>query len=186
MPAGAGTIVAMAESKNNRGRGGGLNTLARSLSRVTKPLLKGRSRAETGLILDWPDVAGPEIARLCRPLSVSFPQRDRRDGGCLKLLVAGGHGLEIQHLVPQILARVNAYLGYRAVAEIRIKQSAWTPASVQQAAASNVAPESGQASPNAVDPTRREALEALPEGPLRTALEDLAQAREREKAKRRM
>jgi hypothetical protein len=152
--------------------------VARSLPQVTKPLLKGRSRAETGLILDWPDVVGPDIAALCRPLGVAFPRPGQRDGGTLKLQVPSGHGPEVQHLVPQILQRANAYLGYRAITQVRIKQSA-------ARAAKNREPSRHETAPAEAPPVPNKA--SLPAGedtsmsPLQRALLDLAQARAREK-----
>ncbi len=38
------------------------------------------------------------------------------------LRVEGPRSLEVQHIAPQLLERINTYFGYRAVAELRIMQ----------------------------------------------------------------
>lgn len=163
-------------------RGGGLRAVARSLAAVTKPLLKGRSRAETGLILDWPDAVGAKIAGLCRPLSVTFPHRGQRDGGVLLLQVASGRGPEVQHLEPQILQRVNGYLGYPAIERIRIKQTVG-PARPGAGASTPSKKALGEIE-DKDDQDLVTGLEEEPQNQLHKALLDLARARERAKQRK--
>jgi len=52
------------------------------------------------------------------------PQKGHRvEGAILVLRVEGPRAIEVQHRSGQILERVNAYFGYRAVAEMRILQA---------------------------------------------------------------
>jgi hypothetical protein len=89
-------------------------------SLIGKPMGR-RGFAEGGLVAHWPAVVGAEIARATAPLKLAFPRGERREG-TLTLRVAGAHATEIQHLVPQILERINGYLGYAAIARLKLEQ----------------------------------------------------------------
>lgn len=113
------------------GRGGGkapaeargrVRSLAQALQPVMRPLLKDRPLAEAQLLLDWPEVVGPHFAGLCRPLKVRFQRRGETRDGVLELACSGPAALELQHAAPQLLQRVNAFLGYPAVARLALKQ----------------------------------------------------------------
>ena len=71
-------------------RSGGPRALAVSLSQVTRKALQNRSLAERSLIVDWPEVVGPETAAICHPVKLSFARRDRRMDGTLALRVRSG------------------------------------------------------------------------------------------------
>jgi hypothetical protein len=100
----------------------GLRPLGESLGRVVKPLVKDRPLAETQLLLDWPSIVGEELAGLARPLKVRFDRPAERLGGVLELACDGGAALELQHRAPQLIERVNAWLGYPAIARLRLRQ----------------------------------------------------------------
>jgi len=105
-------------------RGGGPTALADSLRKVTHRALGQRSLAEQSLLLDWPSIAGDEVAEMCTPMGIAFPRRDRRIDGTLTLTVRSGQATRLQHLEPQVIERVNGYLGYRAVARLRLLHGA--------------------------------------------------------------
>lgn len=100
----------------------GLRPLGESLGRVVKPLVKDRPLAETQLLLDWPSIVGEELAALARPLKVRFDRPAERLGGVLELACDGGAALELQHRAPQLIERINAWLGYPAIARLRLRQ----------------------------------------------------------------
>ncbi len=83
----------------------------------------GRGFAEAGLLTDWPAVVGAEVARMSRPVQLAFPRGERK-GGVLTIQCGGAAALELQHLKPQILDRINTHFGYGAVTEIRFRQGA--------------------------------------------------------------
>jgi protein-disulfide isomerase len=98
---------------------------------------------------DWPAVVGPELARTTRPDAL-LAGRGARAGKALRLKVSGAAALEVQHRSSQIVERVNAYFGHRAIDDVRIVQgviSAGPPAHptprpdpvVEQAVASRTA-----------------------------------------------
>ncbi|MGE0120784.1 MAG: DUF721 domain-containing protein [Dongiaceae bacterium] len=96
-------------------------SLAATLPRVTRKTLGRHGLAEGGLITDWAAIVGPMIAERSLPLRLSFAGGERNDG-TLHVRVAGALALELQHLAPQIIERINGYFGYRAVARLRIHQ----------------------------------------------------------------
>jgi len=92
---------------------------------IGKPLGK-RGFGEGGLIAEWPAVAGVEIARHTAPLKLSFPRGARHDG-TLTLRTTGAFATELQHIAPQLLERINAYLGYGAITRLKIEQGRLPP-----------------------------------------------------------
>jgi len=87
---------------------------------IGKPLGK-RGFGEGGLIADWAAIVGEEVARNAKPLKLAFPRGERREGN-LTLRVRGAYAVELQHLAPQILERINSYLGYGAVTRLKLEQ----------------------------------------------------------------
>ena len=100
-----------------------LGPLSAEVPALTKAALGSRGFAEAGLISDWAAIVGADIGRTSRPVSLKFPKNLRQDG-VLTIQAGGGASLELQHLKPQILERINAHFGYRAVAELRFQQGA--------------------------------------------------------------
>jgi hypothetical protein len=83
--------------------------------------LGGRGFAEAGLITEWAAVVGEDIARMSRPAHLAFPRGERK-GGVLTIACGGAAALELQHMKPQILDRVNTHFGYGAISELRFRQ----------------------------------------------------------------
>lgn len=110
------------ERRHDERRQGELRPLAQSVAGVVRPLLKERPTAEAGLLLDWPAIVGEELAALARPLKVRFDHPAERRQGVLELACDGPAALELQHRAPQLIERVNAYLGYPAIARLRFRQ----------------------------------------------------------------
>jgi len=100
----------------------GLRAIAGTVPQVTRQALGRRGLAEGGLIAEWPNIVGSEVAARCRPETLAPARKGRRDEGVLTLKVEPGFALEAQHLAPLLLERVNGYFGYRAVARLRLQQ----------------------------------------------------------------
>ena len=109
----------MAEDGENRTNA--MLSLAVTLPKVTRRTLGRHGLAEGGLVTDWAAVVGSTIAERSLPLRLSFTGGERRDG-TLHVRASGALALELQHLEPLILERINGYFGYRAVARLRIHQ----------------------------------------------------------------
>jgi hypothetical protein len=104
--------------------------------RLTRSAFERHGFSAATLITDWATIVGADIAAWCAPERLKWPrQADAsladpeeeargRPGATLVLAVEAGRALDIQYKARQILERINAYFGYRAVAEMRIVQVA--------------------------------------------------------------
>lgn len=104
----------------------GLLSVAASLPKIAAPALRRRGFAEARLITDWPAIVGEMLARETMPQKLVFPRGSRTDA-TLHLRVAPGFALELQHLAPQVVDRINAFFGFRAVAGLRYLQGPLPP-----------------------------------------------------------
>ena len=115
-------IGSMAQRKSTNGP----VAAGRLLGKVMGPALRRRGFAESQVVERWSDIIGAELAAVCVPEKLSFA-RNQAAGGTLHLRAAGAAGLRLQHLIPQIIDRVNAFYGYRAVGRIRLLQAPLPP-----------------------------------------------------------
>ncbi|MCE2509789.1 MAG: DUF721 domain-containing protein [Alphaproteobacteria bacterium] len=99
----------------------GTRSLAQLVPHITRRALGRRGAAVAGLVSKWPDIVGPAIARASLPRKLIFPKGER-SGGTLQIAVAGSLAVELQHLEPQVLERINGFLGYAAVKRLRLVQ----------------------------------------------------------------
>ncbi|WP_299371613.1 DciA family protein [uncultured Tateyamaria sp.] len=98
----------------------------------TATLLTGRIRkasesrgfAQSRLLTDWEEVAGPDVAAIARPVEVSYGRGGM--GATLTLLTTGAQAPMLEMQKDQLRSRVNAVYGYNAIARIRITQTAAT------------------------------------------------------------
>jgi hypothetical protein len=110
----------MADARKRRG--GGPKALASAVGALTRPLFTRRGLAGGAIATNWPAIVGPHLAVHTCPEKVVFPAGGRTDG-TLHLRVDGGAlAVELAHLEPQLLDKVNGYFGYRAVVRLRIVQ----------------------------------------------------------------
>jgi hypothetical protein len=92
--------------------------VARLVDRLTRPVLGKRGFAAGDIIARWPEIVGADLARFAIPLQVKFP-RGRNAGATLLLRVSSGAAATmLTHKAPVIVARVNRFFGYDAVARI--------------------------------------------------------------------
>src|SRR5262245_3914974 len=120
-PAGAGHRARVAMTGETENRTNALLSLAVTLPKVTRRPLGRHGLAEGGLVTDWAAIVGQTIAERSLPLRLSFAGGERREG-TLHVRVSGALALELQHLEPQVLERINGYFGYRAVGRLKIHQ----------------------------------------------------------------
>lgn len=87
------------------------------------------------LITDWPAIVGRDLAACTAPERLKWPKgveaygdgdpaAKGRPGATLILRVEAARALDVQYKARQIGERINAYFGYRAIAEIRLLQAA--------------------------------------------------------------
>jgi hypothetical protein len=116
---------------------------------LVAPALARQGLGETGLVTDWPEIVGAQIAGRCRPIEVQWPPRaSRRDPdspvapATLVLRVEGAFALEAQHSAALIVERVNAHLGWRCIGKIAFRQG---PLDAAPKRASKASPPSARA-----------------------------------------
>ncbi|MFI5002359.1 MAG: DciA family protein [Reyranellales bacterium] len=98
---------------------------------LTSGMAKGRGTSIVRLRIDWPAIVGPELARSTLPEAMLSGRGARSvkaglqgTGKVLRLRVSGAAALEVQHKAGQLVERVNAYFGHRAIDDIRLVQGA--------------------------------------------------------------
>jgi hypothetical protein len=82
--------------------------------------------ASADIVARWPEIVGAEIATHAEPLKIQWPRTadpQQQEPGTLVLRVEGPAAIEIQHLAPVILERVNRFFGWQAVADLRLRQA---------------------------------------------------------------
>ena len=94
--------------------------LATLIGRIAAKSFESRGLAAAGIAAEWPVIVGEAVA------ACSWPERLGRDG-TLRVCVSGPVAVELQHLEPQILERIAAYYGYRAVTRIAYVNRAAPP-----------------------------------------------------------
>ena len=161
-----------------RTRRSGLKPMASLMWRVAAPALRKRGLAEARIVTDWRDIVGPFLADATSPDGIKRGgAAGKSEGpGTLTVRVAGPVAIEVQHLAPQIIERVNAYFGYTAVDRLRIVQAP----PVARKPRRRPRPEPDAATRRAVD----EQVSGVEDDELRAALARLGvaiQARESEK-----
>ena len=147
-----------------RGRLRAVGTLVDATVRKTTG---ARGFAESKLLTHWAEVAGPDIAAICRPVKVAYSRRGGV-GAALTLLTTGAHAPVLQMRLPALRERVNACYGYAAIGRIDVTQTAPTgfgPVEAPAAPKPMPTPEARRAAERRAasvgDPGLRAALERL-------------------------
>jgi hypothetical protein len=133
-----------------------------------------RGFAVTRLLTHWDEIAGPDVARIARPVEGNYG-REGGFGATLVLLTTGANAPMLEMQKEKIREQVNATYGYAAISRIRITQTA--PTGFAEGQAQFVRPSrKAPAQPDPEIATRaRETAEGVHDETLREALETLAQ-----------
>lgn len=114
--------------KSDRGNAVPVSDLAASL---LDPLLRKRAGINIGLVQSWEEIAGPRLAAVTRPEKIVWPRRLHEDDpfepATLVIACDGSAAFRLQHETGEIISRVNAFLGFMAVARIKIVQKSVAP-----------------------------------------------------------
>jgi len=84
---------------------GGARQIGALVPGITKPAFKKKSPLLVRLSMDWEDFIGPRLSRVTEPRRLS--------AGSLTLACSGPIAMELQHLAPQIIERINTACGLR-------------------------------------------------------------------------
>ncbi len=130
---------------------------------IARPAFRRRAPAAAQVMADWADIVGPKLAAQTAPRRLS--------AGKLTIACTGPVAMELQHLAPQLIARINTHLGSAVVTALGFVQASTVVAEPSRVAARVARPLS------AADERRaEEAVAALPPGDLRDALAALSRA----------
>ncbi|HEY0835526.1 MAG TPA: DciA family protein [Azospirillum sp.] len=101
----------------------GPRLIGRTVPDVAGKALGKRGLAFGSLITEWPSIVGQQMSLRTAPEKLAFP-RGKREDATLHIRAMGAVALELQHLEPLIIERINGYFGYRAVSRIRLVHAA--------------------------------------------------------------
>jgi len=111
------------EQRKPARRGGNAKPIGQQISRLTKRAFGRRGFADGVIIANWKSVIGDHLAELSEPERITYPQ-GKRAGGTLHLRIASGSiAVELQHLEPLLIERINGHFGYKAVDKVRLIQA---------------------------------------------------------------
>jgi hypothetical protein len=97
--------------------------LADLVGRTLQSAFARQGFAAVDIISHWEDIVGSELAGRTEPMRLVWPRRDDPfSTGTLTVRVEGAYALELQHLTPVVIERVNRYFGWACVGRIAIRQ----------------------------------------------------------------
>ncbi len=91
------------------------------LRRATAAALRKQGFGEGEVIARWPEIVGPNLAALTAPEKLQQRRGDLA-GAVLHIRVAGAAAVELQHMAPTVIERINGFYGYRAVDRLKLVQ----------------------------------------------------------------
>lgn len=148
-----------------RPRGGQARAISDLTPEVGRTAFRRFGFVQSSVVTRWPEIVGARHARICTPESIRFPPGEKHDG-ILQLVVVAAHAPMIQHVIPEIMERVNRFFGYNAVARVKMRQGEVKPppASGPKTAPPSLKPipmELGDSLRDIGDPELRAVLESL-------------------------
>ncbi|MCC6735886.1 MAG: DUF721 domain-containing protein [Bauldia sp.] len=90
-------------------------------ARVIDPAVGRRGFATAELLASWDTIVGARNGAFTQPEKLVFA-RGQAGGGVLTVRVDGPRAIFLQHEAGQLIARINSFLGFAAVAELRFIQ----------------------------------------------------------------
>ncbi|UPY35820.1 DUF721 domain-containing protein [Sediminicoccus sp. KRV36] len=134
----------------------GPQELGALIPRATRPAFRKRSPDAAQILADWPQIIGPEIARMAEPVRLS--------AGTLTLACSGPAAMELGMGAPALMQRINSHLGRIVVRKLAFIQR--LPRAVEM--------RPKRPAPGPLPPRVAQSLDSVPGEELRLALERLA------------
>ncbi|MFC0283848.1 DUF721 domain-containing protein [Camelimonas abortus] len=100
--------------------------LAELIDQCLDQALAARGFAASDILLAWEDIVGARLASHTRPLRISWPRQSRHgeadSPATLEVRAGSAFAVELQHMAPVIIDRINQHFGWRCVGRIVIRQ----------------------------------------------------------------
>ena len=151
-----------------RPRGGPARSIAELTPQVGRTAFRRFGFVQSSVVTRWPEIVGEHHAKVCAPEAIRFAPGEKSDG-ILQLVVLPAHAPLIQHVIPEIMERVNRFFGYKAVARVKLRQGAVNPPRAEAAAG-------GPPSLKPIPLELGDSLRDIGDPELRTVLESLARS----------
>jgi hypothetical protein len=148
-----------------RPRGGEARSIADLVPEIGRTAFRKFGFIQSSVVSRWREIVGDRLADMTQPAMIRFPA-GQKAGGTLHLTISGAHAPMLQHVAPDIIASVNRFFGYAAIATVRMTHGQVTPAApVQQPAMLKPVPaELGDSLRDIGDPELRTVLERMAAG----------------------
>ncbi|WP_446659518.1 DUF721 domain-containing protein [Blastomonas sp. SL216] len=159
-----------------RRRGGEARGIADLIPSIGDTSFRKFGFIQSSLVSRWAEIAGPRYAAMASPESIAFA-RGKKAEGTLQLVVTSATAIFMQHAEPEIIARVNRFFGYPAVARVRYRHGTLTAPK---------RPEPPPAAPPSLKPISiapADGLRPIGDPELLTVLESLARSLEEKEAR---
>ena len=92
------------------------------LPQATDPIARRRGFQNGEILTRWAEIVGPEVAEKSSPDQLSYAQ-GKGIGGTLRVRVDSAWALDLQHLEPVIIERINTFFGHAAVSHLKLIQA---------------------------------------------------------------
>ncbi len=122
-----------------------METLDKHFRLLAAQAFKAHGFATADLLSHWPEIVGKATAGLCTPERVKWPKPATPGdaaSGILTVKAVAGRSLDVQYAAESILERINQFMGYRAIAKLKVTADKQLPRPPQasKAAAPGSAP----------------------------------------------
>jgi hypothetical protein len=148
-----------------RPRGGDARMISDLVPEIGRAAFRKFGFIQSSVVSRWREIVGDRLADVTQPAMIRFPI-GAKAGGTLHLTISGAHAPMLQHVAPDIIAAVNRFFGYAAVAQVRMTHGEVTPAAPVQPPAmlKPVPAELGDSLRDIGDPELRTVLERMAAG----------------------
>lgn len=105
-----------------------MESLTRHIRAITKAAFTRYGFAQGDVVAHWPEIVGADLVEASLPERIRWPKPAGPDapaqGGTLIIRAAPGRALEIQYEASRIIARINSFFGYGAIAKLKVLSAA--------------------------------------------------------------
>ncbi len=105
-----------------------METLSKHFREITKAAFARHGFAQADVVANWDAIVGEQLAAVSAPDRIRWPrgagEEAQKKGGTLVIRAAPGRALELQYEASRIIARINSFFGYGAVAQLKVVQAA--------------------------------------------------------------